>query len=208
MRAFIAISYPAELRAELVERALEVVGNARDVRCMAMDSLHLTLAFLGEVPAHASDSIRSGMEAAVRGKMPFTVSFGSGGTFPVGGEPRVAWVGLDGDLEALQNLQSAVTREMQGIGLRLGARPFSPHVTLARIGRQAPPSARNGVARRFESLSLAVLGTHLVNSISLVESELSSAGAVYREVLRVDLDSAAKPPASNEGRFRLFSRWR
>lgn len=208
MRAFIAISYPPALRAELAECAREVVGQTRDVRCMPVDSLHLTLAFLGEVPAHGSDSIRSGMEAAVRGREPFTVSFGSGGTFPVGGEPRVAWVGIDGDLDAVQNLQSAVTREMRGLGLRLGARPFSPHVTLARIGRQAPPSARSGVAGRFEALRLAALGTHVVNSITLVESELSPVGAVYREVLSVDLDPDAPRSDPNKRRFRLFNRWR
>ncbi len=208
MRAFVAISYPAALRAQLAERARDLVGNVRDVRCMSADSLHLTLAFLGEVPTHATDSIYSAMEAAARGRAPFTIEFGGGGTFPTGGEPRIAWVGVDGDLEAVQDLQAAVTQEMRGIGLRLGSRPFSPHVTLARIGRQATPSARIGVARRFEEVRLGALGTHVVDAITLVESELSPAGAVYREVLAVELDPRAPPTAPSEGRFRLFNRRR
>ena len=57
-----------------------------------------------------------------------------------------------------------------------GARPFSPHVTLARIGRQATPSTRMGVARRFEAARLGALGAHTVAAVSLFESDLSPAG--------------------------------
>ncbi len=208
MRAFVAISYPPELRAELARRARSLVGNVRDVRCMSAESLHLTLAFLGEVPAHSTDSIRSGLEAATRGHSPFVLRFGSGGTFPTGGEPRVAWVGVTGDLDAVRDLQAAITREMQGIGLRMGARPFSPHVTLARIGRQATPSTRMGVARRFEAARLGALGAHTVSAVSLFESDLSPAGAVYREVLGVEFDTHAPPAEDAERRFRLFNRRR
>ncbi|MDE2990170.1 MAG: RNA 2',3'-cyclic phosphodiesterase [Chloroflexota bacterium] len=208
MRAFVAISYPQELRVELAKRARALVGNVRDVRCMSAESLHLTLAFLGEVPAHSTDSIRSGLEAATRGRSPFVLRFGGGGTFPTGGEPRVAWVGVTGDLDAVRDLQAAVTREMQGIGLRMGSRPFSPHVTLARIGRQATPSTRMGVARRFEAANLGALGTHTVGAVALFESDLSPAGAVYREVLEVDFDPDAPPAAETERGFRLFNRRR
>ncbi len=208
MRAFVAISYPQELRVELARRARSLVGNVRDVRCMSADSLHLTLAFLGEVPAHSADSIRSGLEAATRGRSPFVLRFGSGGTFPTGGEPRVAWVGVTGDLDAVRDLQAAVTREMQGIGLRMGSRPFSPHVTLARIGRQATPSTRMGVARRFEAARLEALGAHTVDAVCLFESDLSPAGAVYREVLAVEFDADAPPAAEAERGFRLFNRRR
>lgn len=208
MRAFVAISYPQELRVELANRARSLVGNVRDVRCMSAESLHLTLAFLGEVPAHSTDSIRSGLEAATRGRSPFVLRFGSGGTFPTGGEPRVAWVGVTGNLDAVRDLQAAVTREMQGIGLRMGSRPFSPHVTLARIGRQATPSTRMGVARRFEAASLGSLGAHTVGAVALFESDLSPAGAVYREVLEVDFDPDAPPAAEAERGFRLFNRRR
>ena len=208
MRAFVAISYPPELRVELANRARSLVGNVRDVRCMSAESLHLTLAFLGEVPAHSTDSIRSALEAATRGRSPFVLRFGSGGTFPTGGEPRVAWVGVTGDLDAVRDLQAAVTREMQGIGLRMGSRPFSPHVTLARIGRQATPSTRMGVARRFEAASLGALGAHTVGAVALFESDLSPAGAVYREVLDVEFDPDAPPAAEAERGFRLFNRRR
>ena len=208
MRAFVAISYPQNLRIELARRARTLAGDVHDVRCMSAESLHLTLAFLGEVPAHSTDSIRSGLEAATRGPSPFVLGFGSGGTFPTGGEPRVAWVGVTGDLDGVRDLQAAITREMRGIGLRIGDRPFSPHVTLARIGRQATPSTRMGMARRFEAARLGALGAHTVAAVSLFESDLSPAGAVYREVLEVEFDTNAPPVEEAEGRFRLFNRRR
>ncbi|MBM4438664.1 MAG: RNA 2',3'-cyclic phosphodiesterase [Actinobacteria bacterium] len=203
MRAFVAVTIPATFREALAAQAETVGRQTRDVRWIAPGNVHLTLAFLGEVPAQNADSIRSGMAAAARQQPAFSVGFGSGGTFPRGGEPRIGWVSLTGDLEALRALQAAITREMRQLGIRVDDRPFSPHVTLARIGRQATPSARIALARRFEQIQLDHLGVFTIASIALMESDLTRAGAVYREVLSVDL-GGVRSDAGPARRFRLF----
>jgi len=208
MRAFIAILYPADLRAELAQKASGLVATERDVRCMPAESLHLTLAFLGNVSSQSTDSIRSGMQAAASGRRPFVLDLGLGGTFPTGGEPRIAWTSVAGQLGDVEDLQMAITREMIGIGLRMDARPFSPHVTLARIGRQVTPTARSALARRFEQTDFGALGSHSVTSISLVESDLAPTGTVYREVLAVELDPTAQPAPPKPRRLGLFRRRR
>ncbi len=204
MRAFITISIPPHFRQALADQASDLGHHARELRVAPADNLHLTLAFLGEVPPHTVDSVQSGMEAAAVGHYPFDIGFGGGGTFPRRGEPRVAWVGVTGDLEAAQNLQSSIAREMRQLHIRVAERPFSPHVTLARISRQATPSARIAIARRVEAFDLVELGHFTVSAISLMESDLVPSGAVYRHVLDVELGTAAAEAPSRSGRFRIF----
>ncbi len=204
MRAFIAILIPPKFRQALAEQATGLGHHAREARVVPPDNLHLTLAFLGEVPPHTVDSVRSGMDAAAVGHQPFNIGFGGGGTFPRRGEPRIAWIGVDGDLDAAQNLQVSIAREMRQVNIRVDDRPFSPHVTLARITRQATPSARIAIARRVEEFDLGALGQFTVSAISLMESDVMPDGAVYRHVLDVELGSVAAKEPGRSGRFRIF----
>src|SRR5207249_9851649 len=55
------------------------------------------------------------------------------GTFPSSGPPRVLWVGLVGDLDALARLAADVERDAVSCGWNPERRPFRPHLTLARI---------------------------------------------------------------------------
>ena len=204
MRAFIAITIPLEFREALAAQADRLGHRLRDLRWVPPGNLHLTLAFLGEIPSHSVDSIKSGLDAVVQGCHPFNLGFGSGGTFPPRGEPRVAWVRITGDLDEAKALQAAIAREMRELGLRVDARPFSPHVTLARIRRQATPSARIAIAHHFEGLDLEHLGIFTVPAIALMESDLTPDGAVYREVLEVELGGAGDSSEPRDRRFRLF----
>ncbi len=206
MRAFIAINIPAPYREALAQRAAELEQNARDLRWVNQQNMHLTLAFLGEVPAQNVDSIRSGMDVAAHGHSAFSLGFGGGGTFPRRGEPRVAWVGFTGDLDAARDLQADVSKAMRGLGLRVDQRPFSPHVTVARINRQATPSARIAIARRFEQLSLDDLGQFTVPAISLMESDLTDDGAIYRDIIQVELGGSGTRPPPAGRRFGFFRR--
>jgi len=172
---------------------------------VAPENLHLTLAFLGDVPAQSTDSVRSGMQAAASGRHPFSIGFGGGGTFPANREPRVAWAGIRGETEALRDLQAAVLQAVRGLGLRVDRRPFSPHVTLARIGRMTAPTARRSISRGFQAMELDRLGLFTVSHISLMESDLTPAGAIHHEVFSVEFapdEVATESPPRR--RFGLF----
>lgn len=206
MRAFVAVAIPKPFRDALATEAAALTRVSRHIRTVAPENLHLTLAFLGDVPAQNADSVRSGMQAAVRGRHPFSIGFSGGGTFPANREPRVAWAGISGETEALRDLQAAVLEAVRGIGLRVDRRPFSPHVTLARIGRMAAPPARQMVSRGFQALELDRLGLFTVSHISLMESDLTPAGAVHHEAFSVEFapNEDPAPPPRPRRRFGLF----
>ena len=202
MRAFVAIRVPLTFREVLAGEASSLIRFSRHARPVAAGNLHLTLAFLGNVASQSTDSVRSAMEAAATGFRPLSLGFGSGGTFPVYGVPRVAWAGVTGDLESLREVQGAVLEAMRGIGVRVDQRPFSPHVTLARIGRQATPSERIALKRGLESFDLSHLGHFVTRGISFIESDLTVDGSSHQELFEVEFREGR--PEKKRRRFGLF----
>jgi 2'-5' RNA ligase len=105
------------------------------LRWVKPSQLHLTLRFLGDVPAEALERVReiaSGLEVAA--PVPFLIdrtgSFGGGG----GRLPSVYWLG--GDFGPGAREASAAFAEVPDEkGLRGPGGRFTPHVTLARQGR-------------------------------------------------------------------------
>ena len=205
MRAFVAVTIPKPYRDALAAEATSLGRVSRHIRTVTPENLHLTLAFLGDVPAQSTDSVQSGMQAAARGRHPFSIGFSGGGTFPANREPRVAWAGISGETEALRDLQAAVLEAVRGLGLRVDRRPFSPHVTLARIGRMTAPSARRAISRGFQALELDRLGLFTVSHISLIESDFTPSGALHHEAFSVDFapDEVPEAPPPRR-RFGLF----
>ena len=74
----------------------------------------------------------------VRGSRAFTLSLDGVGVFPGGAEPRVLWVGVDGDLPSLLEVQRGIEEVLAGLGHAREGREFSPHLTVARLRRGTP----------------------------------------------------------------------
>ena len=58
----------------------------------------MTLAFFGEVPGPGCRTLTGALGAAL-GTVAVHLRLAGGGTFPERGDPRVLWVGVDGDVE-------------------------------------------------------------------------------------------------------------
>ena len=136
-------------------RARDAGGAARsDVaretggRATPAENLHLTLAFLGSVPAVAHRGGRSGRRARRGDGGAVRAARSSGvGWFRNAG---VAWIGPDAVAPALQQVADALRDALRDAGFALEERAFHPHLTLARRCVRAPAAARRarGLARR------------------------------------------------------------
>ena len=71
------------------------------------DNWHLTLRFLGDVPADSAARLRGALGAGGLGK-PFHVAFGAFGAFPDPRRARVLWAGVTDGSEPLGRLAEAV----------------------------------------------------------------------------------------------------
>ena len=108
MRLFFAIELPAEVQASLGR--LRPREDNREYRWSEPSLLHVTLAFLGEQPAERLDVLQHVARVAAGASRPGTLRLGQAGSFGARRAPRVLWVGLDGDLQALASRQFDVVQ--------------------------------------------------------------------------------------------------
>ena len=109
VRAFLSISLDATVRSALgaIIRQVEAAG-APGVRPARPESIHLTLKFLGDTSCPRIDAVKAAVGQAVRDERQFGLTLGRPGVFPSRRSPRVLWIGLDGDLDRLADLQRRV----------------------------------------------------------------------------------------------------
>jgi|SRR5262245_35244499 len=191
MRLFVAIELgeqvlgeAAKLVDELRKRADRRSPKAR-LTWVRPDRMHLTLRFLGEV----SDERAGGVLGALRAPIPlapFEVAWQGLGAFPPEGPLRVIWVGAGRGRDAVLELEHMVSARLEPLGFEQEARPYAPHLTLARVreagGLRAIPL--------FERIADRSLGTTNVDAITLFQSKLSPKGPTYVSMQRTPLRSA------------------
>ncbi|MEZ5289528.1 MAG: RNA 2',3'-cyclic phosphodiesterase [Vicinamibacterales bacterium] len=175
-RLFVAIA----LGPDVVPGVARAVARGRAVapraRWAAEDVAHLTLVFLGATDAGAVDGITAAVTRAAGPRAPFDLVVTGAGTFGRPSSPRVLWLGIGGDVEALAAVQTAVARALVPLGVPLEDRPFRPHVTLARA-RDA--RGDRDLARAREALEGFEAGGLRVRELGLVESRLGAGGPRY-----------------------------
>ncbi len=176
MRLFIAINLPDQIRREIWDSAALLRERRYPIRWVKPEGMHITLKFLGEVSGHREDSVVNALETASAGVHPFTLSLEGFGAFPDTRRARVVWLGCEPSL-ALEQLQRQIEDSTSSLGFPRETRVFHPHVTLGRLRRGAEKSRLGGLAGVLDRLHY--VRDLSVDSIELMQSELSPAGADY-----------------------------
>ena len=180
MRLFTGIELDAsvvraagELAAELARRCDRIAPRAR-VAWITPERMHVTVRFIGHQNDEAFMRIRAVLDDPVP-VFPFTLTVGGLGSFPPRGSPRVLWVGLSGDIEHLHDIEREVTARLARVGVPPEDRPYSPHLTIARV--KEPGGLKT--LPLFQGLGDIALGSTSVEAITLFESRVSSKGPTY-----------------------------
>lgn len=184
IRSFIAIELPQEFLAGLmqVQEDLRTNAWAEEVRWVRPEGIHLTLKFLGDVPANRIDPISQAVAQAVAGIRPFTVTAEGLGVFPNWRRPRVIWVGVGGDTEVLHTLQAQVETAMAELGFEPESRPFHPHFTLGRVRQGVSSASQKRLGAALRTHVVQRVGRMLVEEVSLMRSQLNPQGAIYTQL--------------------------
>ena len=191
LRLFVAVELTDPVRRHIANLMDTLRGEGvQGFRWLNVEGIHLTLKFLGTVPEGSVDEIVEGMEEAVEGVSPFSLSIENLGAFPDLGSPRVLWVGVHGELDPLLLLQSRLEEALVARGFAKETRAFSPHLTLARTRGRFTPTARKHLTTAVESALAAVNQELPVGLLSLMESNLTSHGAIYTRRSQISLRSS------------------
>ncbi len=164
MRLFVAIQLPDAVKDQLVALKTDLPGAVWVKR----PALHLTLRFLGD----RIDPIRvTPIQLALASVHAdaFPLALRGTGRFPPGARrpARVLWAGLTAS-PALLTLQAAVAQALAQADFPPEDRPFSPHITLARLkGDQAAMLIERFLdqERGFQSDPFTVSSFHLISSV-------------------------------------------
>jgi len=127
MRLFIAIDFDAAVKAALLDVQDELRARCSGATFSTRDNLHLTLAFLGECDSVERAAAETAMDIDFGA---FDLTFDGVGRFR--GHDGDTWYVDLAKSPALISLQSRLVKRLTAAGLPVDARPFRPHVTLAR----------------------------------------------------------------------------
>ncbi|EFQ23040.1 2'-5' RNA ligase [Aminomonas paucivorans DSM 12260] len=133
VRCFVCLVPSEEVQESLEAFLAPWRRQHRDLKWVRREQLHLTLKFCGEQPQETVDALGETLEGTVRALSSFSLAAVGTGCFPRTGTQRVLWCGLDGDRDALLRLVERVEEGAVAAGLERERRPFSPHLTLARL---------------------------------------------------------------------------
>lgn len=172
-RAFVALPLPPAppLAAQL--DALGALGA--DLKLAPPDQLHLTLAFLGDVPDDAGPALAGCLDRAVAGRKAFRLQLHGMGAFPDARHARVVWAGARPQ-PRLDELAARVRDELARAGFPSDEKPFRAHATLART------RSDKGAARLAEFLRARKdepLPEVPVDRVTLFRSTLARGGAAH-----------------------------
>lgn len=162
-----------EIPPEIAQRLTPFRGGLPGARWIEPSDYHITLRFLGEVDGSLAADLDAGL-AEARARAPFAVTLDGLASFG-GDRPRALYasVVLTPELADLQE-------EHERIARRAGAEPerrrFTPHVTLARLNREAEAGA---VARYLSEAGVFSSLTFTVERAALYSARTSRGGGPY-----------------------------
>lgn len=174
MRLFLAIKPDRQAEARLAQRLLELqdaLGElAPALRWTPAANVHATLHFLGEVAASRLPALRAAIEPPLP-QPAFEVEVDAVGAFPETGAPRVVWLDVARGADQLSIVHAELAGQLAAAGFRLETRPFSPHLTVARVPDRERARVKRMRERLLEVGPMPIAWT--VTAIPLFRSDLS-----------------------------------
>jgi 2'-5' RNA ligase len=186
MRCFVAVDVPEEVRARVsvLTGRLRAAAPRADVRWTSAETLHVTLKFLGEVPDARVPAVEQALGAVAAAHGPVTLVAAGAGGLPTPSRPRVVYVGILGQVEALTRLAGGVDGVLEALGFPGERRAFRGHLT---VGRVRSPRGGAGLAAALRNEEGAAAGTWTARELVLYHSRLRPSGAVHEAVARLPL---------------------
>jgi RNA 2',3'-cyclic 3'-phosphodiesterase len=191
-RTFIAIDLNDAARSYLHQHIQQLALALPRVHWVDPETLHLTLAFLGELEdAQLAQATQAALEIA-QASTSFRLRIGSLGMFGPAQNPRVIWMGVSGNLQPLLDVQARLAERLAADGFPAEERAYAPHLTLARIKMPLNQQELGALRRLIPPASSASYRQNQprqttdqpfpefpVAHLSVMKSNLTRAGAEY-----------------------------
>jgi len=181
MRLFVGLDLPGGVVGNL-EALLGTLRPTARINWSPPANLHITTKFIGEWPEPRLAEVKAAL-AAVSGP-PIPVRIHGVGFFPNPHAPRVFWCGIEAP--GLAHLAAASDQATAALGVPAETRPFSPHLTLARIKERLNIQPLREEIAALPSLEF---GRFEARSYFLYQSALRPSGSVYTKLAEFPLSN-------------------
>lgn len=135
MRLFIGVDFEPAVKKSIEACQSQLTPLSLKGRWKTEDNFHLTLRFMGEFDENDLPRLYDALSGCADTISPFELHLGKIGAFDLkkGEETwavRVLWVGVEGDMKALNELYFSVEYALESKGFPKDFRPYAPHITL------------------------------------------------------------------------------
>lgn len=191
MRLFTGIALPPRVSDNLA-RALKELRPLAPLNWSPVDNLHITSKFIGEWPESRLTELEETLEN-LHSPGGFEITIARFGYFPNPHNPRTLFAGIQAGPQ-LAHLAAKIDETLQPLGIARETRPYSPHLTLARIKQENIRALREHIA----NMTNFDFGTFQVSQFHLYLSETGPSGSRYRPLATYPLSSAASIKAGSQ----------
>jgi 2'-5' RNA ligase len=177
IRSFLAFEQPPDMK-DILAQVSGVLRNSRlDVRWVKPENIHLTVLFMGNMRGEVLEAMKGPIEKLCLTYGPFRLSLKGTGCFPNARNPRILWIGLQGDLERMSLFREDLEKKLLPFGIKEEKRSFKPHLTLGRFRKfDRMNSELDDTLMRYRDL-ISPVGT--LHELSLFRSDLKPGGPIY-----------------------------
>ncbi len=171
-RLFVAVDPPAAAQ----ESIAGISNGLAGARWTRVPQFHVTLKFFGAVEEAKVARIAAALAGVA---VPaFSLAAAGFGVFPSFRSPRVLWIGLSPPAPLAALHEAIESRVAAFTEVEADEKPYSPHLTLARLN----PSTAAAVRAWMEERERFVEGPWEVDAFFLYASHLTPRGAVHRRL--------------------------
>jgi 2'-5' RNA ligase len=189
MRLFVALDLSDSVKDRLTALVDSLRSSAR-IRWTRPSNLHLTTKFIGEWPEERLEELKTALETIE--SPPITIAVRGLGWFPNPHHPRIFWAAVRAP-ESLPALARATDATCSLLGIAPETRPYSPHLTLARIEEKPDLGP---LRRRIASLDTDEWGEFTASEFHLYLSQLQPGGSVYSKLASFPMNGPQSPEPS------------
>ncbi len=180
IRSFLAFEQPEEFRRLVRDISGALVKSRLDVRWVKPENIHLTVVFLGNVSVENLSAMEQRIAESCARFRPFQIALKGIGCFPNTRNPRVIWVGLEGETERMGRFRDELQAPMASFGVKEEKREFRPHLTLGRFNRS--PGGDRELQRILEEHGGLSSPACLIEELLLFKSDLRRGGSIYTKL--------------------------
>ncbi|RLB12928.1 MAG: RNA 2',3'-cyclic phosphodiesterase [Deltaproteobacteria bacterium] len=180
IRSFLAFEIPPEIRDTLALIYNGLRETALNVRWVKQENIHITVIFMGNVDEKNIVPMAKVLEKACNKYAPFMIRIKGAGVFSNLRNPRVLWIGVDGDIKRMRYFRDRLQKDLKAFGIKEEKRRFTPHLTVGRFKRGFNQGAKlKELIEKYRDIASA---DAMLKELVLFKSELRPEGAIYTKL--------------------------